>query len=97
MLLIFAGKGGKAASYSDDETRVKALVESLDGVEDASVLISVNLPGDSFSVSGNKEKTVCGIAVSARGADLPENKKKIIDLLSAAFSLPTNKICVCGK
>ena len=96
--LCILGARGQDGGTATEEEKIKAMVESIDGVSDASVLISYSREEvPAFSTSREGQTYVTGIAVTAEGADLPKNRYRIINILSTAYSLPTNRIFVCGN
>ncbi len=97
-VLVYSGNRGAGREVSGDEKRIKEIVESLDCVSDVTVLLNTYEDGMSaFGGSEKSEKAVAGIAVTAKGAESPKVQEKIIRLLAAAYSIPTNRIFVCGK
>ena len=97
-LLVLSGRENNK-SDDNDEGKIKAIVESLEGVDEVSVIVSRNHRNSIsvFSDGTEIDSPISGIAITAKGADSPKIKQKIIELLSAAYSLPTNCIFVCGK
>jgi len=102
ILCLSGGKGKENVTsvMSEEEEKIKNIVESFDGVKDAVVLINPGYINDGNTViaaSSQKQEKVCGIAVMAVGAESPAVQKKIIDLLSSAYGIQSNRIYVCGK
>lgn len=91
------------AAYLDGlRRRAEALCNSVAGVSDAEVMLTCETGFQyRYSAAGRPEVTVYprpnGVAVVCVGGDLPQNQKKIIDLLSAAFGLSSARISVAGK
>ncbi len=69
------------------EKQIKALCESVDGVSDAFVAVSVSADGSA----------PCGIAVVCSGGDSPSVKLALTDMLSRLFNIPTSSVCIAGK
>jgi len=84
------------------EKRIVSVCNSVNGVSDTEVLVAfssghtVEYCSDN-SVRAVRYPSVAGIAVVCRGGDIPQNQKKIIDLLSAAFGISSTQISVAGK
>lgn len=82
------------------ENRIKTLCESVAGVSDAAVLItldgSIGYTYCAGELSAVSYPAVRGIAVVCRGGDNLQVQKKLIDLLSAAFSVSSAHISVAG-
>lgn len=84
-----------------EEARIIAMIETLEGVSDVSVLltfendVSVNLSINNDGSSVISE--IKGIAVSAVGADDPLISEKIISMLCAAYNINSRTVFVCGK
>ena len=89
-LIVLSGRQD-GSEMTEDEYRIKELVESLEGVDNASVIVNRTdqTAVQAFSSDKAGASAVTGIAVTANGADIPKNRHKIIELLSAAYSLPT--------
>lgn len=84
-----------------EETRIKALIESFEGVDDVSVLLTFeneNSTQVSLTTNGTNSKyKIKGIAVSAVGADDPLIAEKIKSMLCAAYNINSRTVFVCGK
>ena len=100
-ILCFLGGSDKTenVALTDEEQKIVSIVESIEGVSCAKVLISYSnaVPAQAFTGQYTEGVSVTGIAVTACGADIAKNKYRIINLLSTAYSLPTNRIFVCGS
>ena len=108
---LFGNKtGGESASAAPDEAayleglrqRAEALCNALAGVSDAEVMLTCETGFQyRYTAAGKPEIALYpkpnGVAVVCVGGDLPQNQKKIIDLLSAAFGLSSARISVAGK
>ena len=97
-----------AAAFDEGEyllalpLRAEALCNSVAGVSEAEALFTCETGFEyRYTAAGKPEVALYprlnGIAVVCRGGDLPQNQKKIIDLLSAAFGLSAARISVAGK
>ncbi len=106
---LFGSKKSEAPAAPDEEEyllalrrRAEALCDSVAGVSEAEALFTCETGFEyRYTAAGKPEVALYprlnGIAVVCRGGDLPQNQKKIIDLLSAAFGLSAARISVAGK
>lgn len=84
-------KGGSIDSYREyTERRIAELCSQVQGIRGVSVLVTFE---DELMTSGNSNAKVCGIAVVCHGSD-SKTRLEITELLSAAYSLPANKIYI---
>ena len=86
---------------SSEEKRIKDLVESLEGISDASVMVNFeSVTKTDLSLSGDEivaEPVIKGIAISVKGGDDPLLSEKIKSLICAAYDINDSMIYVCGK
>ncbi len=106
---LFGSKKSEAPAALDEgeyllalRLRAEALCNSVAGVSEAEALFTCETGFEyRYTAAGKPEVALYprlnGIAVVCRGGDLPQNQKKIIDLLSAAFGLSAARISVAGK
>ena len=103
LLLLFGGTedGGNAMTYPEQvEHRIAQMTATLPGVEDVSVLVTLEpAGGGTFSVSGTDtdERRICGIAVTCIGGADAQTRLAILDMLCAAFDLTSDRVWVGGK
>ena len=67
------------------EERITNLIEKIDGITGVNVMISLEI-----------DESLCGIAVVCNEGNSVAVQSQIINLLSALFNLPTNRIYVTG-
>ena len=106
---LFGSKKSEAPAAPDEgeyllalRLRAEALCNSVAGVSEAEALFTCETGFEYRYTAAEKPEVALyprlnGIAVVCRGGDLPQNQKKIIDLLSAAFGLSAARISVAGK
>lgn len=90
IILIFADKFTQdkkvSAEITDTESRLCSMVNDLEGVSDAEVMLL-------FDSNGN----VSGAAIICIGGDMAINQKKISDLFTSLFDLRYCDVFVGGK
>ena len=103
VLILLSNKATTSSAESDraptlsDEEKIRRIVESIDGVSEAEVIITEETEYvPAFAGSEGKPKIV-GIGITAKGADDVRVQKKLIWLLSTAYNISTNMIYICGK
>ena len=102
-LLLFSGGGETSAemTYSELlEHRIAQMTETLPGVSDVSVLVTLEEGGGSFSAYGTgTERTpkLVGIAVTCVGGGDARTRLEILHMLCAAFDLSSERVWVGGK
>ena len=111
-LLVFLNSAENKAPISavntpekTEEQRIKALIETIDGVEDATVLVTfksnedVRATGSFYSSvqNENDRNNIKGIAISTRGGDNILLCEKIKSLICAAYDISDDMIYICGK
>ena len=102
-LLLFSGGGETAAelSYSEQlEHKIAQMTETLPGVSDVSVLVTVEDRGSSFSAYGTDTEhapKLVGVAVTCIGGGDARTRLEILQMLCAAFDLTADRVWVGGK
>ena len=90
IILLFGDKLSSAqkvnAEIADTESRLCSMINDLDGVSDAEVMLL-------YDEDGN----VSGAAVICTGGDDAQNRKKISDLFTSLFDLRYCDVFVGGK
>ena len=82
----------------NEETRIKNMIETLDGVSEVSVLLTYSQTNTTLSESeASVIGDIKGVAISAVGADDPVVSEKIKSLICAAYDINDHMIFVCGK
>lgn len=77
--------------YSEKmENKLKSILETINGVENVSVLITCKEEDD--YLTNNEETNIEGVALTAKG--IGENKETIINIISTLFNVPVHKISV---
>ena len=84
--------GGPAAFM---EEKIKQLCESVEGVGDVKVAVTVESYLRS-SAGTQYSSDVRGIGIVCRGGDDPSTAQKLLSLISAACDVPTNRIYITG-
>ncbi len=84
-------KGYSLDSYREfTERRIAELCSQVQGIRSVSVLVTFE---DALKSSGGSDARVSGIALVCRGSN-SKTRLEITELLSAAYSLPANKIYI---
>lgn len=83
-------KSDGAVQKNEEEERIAEIVSAFNSVNDPVVIVY-------YDKSNNTETGIRGIAIIADGAESSVIQKKILDVLSAVYGLPSNRISVCGK
>ena len=99
LLLVFSG--GFSSEEKDDENkdyellekrceeRLKAMIKEIKGTGDVSVLVTLD------DISGEKERPhVRGVAVVLSGNESAELRLRVVQLVSCAFGITSDKIFV---
>lgn len=92
-LLLLSGvkaDGGANTSRSDAENEIREICSAFPGVTARSVKVSLS---DQVAVSSGASPRVEGIAIILHGSNA-KVRLQLTELLSAAYSLPANKICL---
>lgn len=77
--------------YSDKmESKLKSILETINGVENVSVLITCR--EDEGYLTDSDGTDIEGVALTAKG--IGENKETIISIISNLFNVPVHKISV---
>lgn len=77
--------------YSDKmENKLKSILETINGVEDVSVLITCK--EDEGYLTNDEGTNIEGVALTAKG--IGGNKETIINIISTLFNVPVHKISV---
>ena len=97
------------ASYSaEEEQRVTALLNAIDGVKGARVMINFESGSEYVYDSGNYSRStpllleeyppkISGVAVVCVGGDNPGIQKKIIDLICSLYGISSSRVSVTGS
>ncbi|MBR5869773.1 MAG: hypothetical protein IKZ09_01930 [Clostridia bacterium] len=103
-LLLFSGSGEEHAdqSYSAQlEHRIAQMTDTLPGVEDVSVLVTLEGAGGGiasvYGTKGSGEAHIVGIAVTCVGASDAKIRLEILHMLCAAFDLPSDRVWIGSK
>ena len=71
------------------EERVVSILKQIDGIQDASVMITLD------QIPSNKERPhIRGVAIVCRGEETPELRLNVVKLVSSAFGVTSDKIYV---
>ncbi|MGN0460630.1 MAG: hypothetical protein ACI4HL_06920 [Ruminococcus sp.] len=102
----FFPSGDSNNSYSGDiedyrsaeETRIENMVESIEGVGDARVMITMENSAEQVysdkSVVKEIEPTVRGVMIVCRGADNPSIKETVLESVTKALNISSDKVCI---
>lgn len=74
------------------ETRLERILKNTEGVGEVRVMITGKEEGESFTKEESGENDVEGVVVVAEGAENPNVKKKIQDIVLALFPIEAHKI-----
>ena len=102
-LLLFSGGSETSAelSYSERlEHKIAQMTETLPGVSDVSVLVTLEERGGSFSAYGADTAhtpKLIGVAVTCVGGGDARTRLEILHMLCAAFDLTADRVWVGGK
>ena len=102
-LLLFSGgtESAEELSYSELlEHRIAQMTETLPGVSDVSVLVTLEDGGGSFSAYGTGTQhtpKLIGVAVTCIGGGDARTRLEILHMLCAAFDLSSDRVWVGGK
>ena len=107
IIIASASSKGENSSQSDGargeyerslEARLTALCLSVEGIEEATVLVTADTSNDQsraqYYSSPSAEPTVRGVAAVVTNGDDPVIKKTLTELISASLGLPTNRVSV---
>lgn len=105
VLLLFsdgAPAGDDNLSYSELlEHRIAQMTDTLPGVEDVSVLVTLEQDsGSSFSAyggNGKEQHRIVGVAVTCVGGSDARIRLEILHMLCAAFDLSADRVWIGGK
>lgn len=102
----FFGTEGDDAFHSGDiseyrsaeETRIEKMVESIEGVGDARVMITMENSAEQVyldkSVVKEIEPTVRGVMIVCKGADSPSIKETVLESVTKALNISSDKVCI---
>lgn len=96
------GTEAENLSYSEMlEHRIAQMTETLPGVDDVSVLVTLEQDwGSTYSVYGGdaeESRRICGIAVSCIGGEHAQTRLEILHMLCAVFDLSADRVWIGGK
>lgn len=102
----FFGTDGDDSSHSGDigdyrsaeETRIEKMVESIEGVGESKVMITMENSAEQVyldkSVVKEIEPTVRGVMIVCRGADNPLIKETVLESVTKALNISSDKVCI---
>lgn len=105
-LSVFFGTDSDDTSYSGDiseyrsaeETRIENMVESIEGVGESKVMITMENSAEQVysdkSVVKEIEPTVRGVMIVCRGADNPSIKETVLESVTKALNISCDKVCI---
>ena len=83
---------------STEETRIENMVESIEGVGDARVMITMENSAEQVysdkSVVKEIEPTVRGVMIVCKGADNPSIKETVLESVTKALNISCDKVCI---
>lgn len=83
---------------STEETRIENMVESIEGVGDARVMITMENSAEQVysdkSVVKEIEPTVRGVMIVCKGADSPSIKETVLESVTKALNISSDKVCI---
>lgn len=90
---------GDISEYrSAEETRIEKMVESIEGVGDARVMITMENSAEQVyldkSVVKEIEPTVRGVMIVCKGADSPSIKETVLESVTKALNISSDKVCI---
>ena len=105
-LTFFSGKSSNDTisprSISDyqstQETRIKDMVESIEGVGNAKVMITMENSAEQIYTDDTKvkeiEPAVRGVLVICTGANNPEIKETVLESVTKTLNISSDKVCI---
>ncbi|MBR4296159.1 MAG: hypothetical protein IKT56_04895 [Clostridia bacterium] len=83
------------------EEKIKALCERVEGAGSTSVVVTLGSPEEPIVSAGNFDENaylseICGIGIVCEGGSDPEVVHKLLNLVSAACNVQTNRIYIVG-
>lgn len=87
------------SSYrEDEELRVKEMVESIEGVGTAKVMITMENSGENVYLQDNRvkeiEPLVRGALIVCTGGDNPSIKETVLESVTKALNISSDKVCI---
>lgn len=83
---------------SAEETRIEKMVESIEGVGESKVMITMENSAEQVyldkSVVKEIEPTVRGVMIVCRGADNPLIKETVLESVTKALNISSDKVCI---
>lgn len=83
---------------STQETRIKDMVESIQGVGKAKVMITMENSVEQIYTDDTKvkeiEPAVRGVLVICTGADNPETKETVLESVTKTLNISSDKVCI---
>lgn len=80
------------------ETRIKDMVESIEGVGNAKVMITMENSAEQIYTDDTKvkeiEPVVRGVLVICTGADNPEVKETVLESVTKTLNISSDKVCI---
>lgn len=91
-----------SASISDyresEELKIKEMVESIEGVGTAKVMVTMENSTEEVYSQDNKvkeiEPTVRGVLIVCSGGNNPEIRETVLESVTKALNITTDKVCV---